>query len=177
MNENYAGKAVFEFQKQRLNVLISEVRQCCEDKRLFESLKFGLPPAEIGCLRLFKNERYLTVKGIADQLDVAKSRVTHLINSMNKKGLIYRMVDPADGRIKILRLTPEGRKIVDAVTRFQAGMHQKILSRLEPEDRNKVISGLELLRSAMQEVKEEMEIKTRKTAPNDRRQQRGMGGR
>lgn len=144
-------------QLQRLNQLIDEIRRCCDDKHLIEVEEFGLPYAEIRCLMLFGGERYLTVKGISERLEVAKSRVTKLVNSINEKGLAERTVDPSDGRVRLLRLTPAGREIVDRITAFQKQIQTKILEKLDPSDRSRVISGLEILRAAMQEAKSEME--------------------
>jgi DNA-binding MarR family transcriptional regulator len=143
-------------QMNRFQWLINEVQRCCEDKRLYESHRLGIPYAEIKCLMLFENERYLTVKGIAERLDVAKSRVTKLVNSVFDKGLIDRTDDPNDARIKLLRLTPEGKKVVASIKEFQQDLLGKILSRLDSEERGKVITGLELLRSAMEMVKESL---------------------
>jgi DNA-binding MarR family transcriptional regulator len=161
MNENLPSVeelgSVSEEQVVRLHVLIEEVRRCCEDRRLFEAAEVGLPYAEIRCLMLFGDERYLTVKGISGRLEVAKSRVTNIVNSINKKGLVERAPDPADGRVRLLRLTAKGRRIVEKIRIFQKCMEEKILQKLDPADRSRVISGLELLRAAMKEAKAEMQ--------------------
>jgi DNA-binding MarR family transcriptional regulator len=143
-------------QLKRLQELINDVQRCCEDKKLYESRIFGIPYSEIRILTLFENHRYLTVKGVSDILDVAKSRVTKLVNSMHEKGLICRTDDPSDARVKLLSLTKKGKKISEEVGVFQGEIQAEILSRLEPEDRSRVITGLELLRSAMQETKERL---------------------
>ncbi len=145
---------VLPCQMKRLQELINEVQRCCEDKRLYEAAKFGIPYAEIKILTLFGSERYLTAMGIAERLDVAKSRVTKLVNSMFDKGLIERMDDPKDARVKLLSLTIEGKKKASEIEEFQGEIQARILGTLEPEDRSRVIAGLELLRSAMREVKE-----------------------
>ena len=145
---------VLPCQMKRLQELINEVQRCCEDKRLYEAAKFGIPYAEIKILTLFGSERYLTAMGIAERLDVAKSRVTKLVNSMFDKGLIERTDDPKDARVKLLNLTVEGKKKASEIEEFQGEIQARILGTLEPEDRSRVIAGLELLRSAMREVKE-----------------------
>lgn len=160
MNEisgtNKYSSGIPERQLSRLSGLIEDVRRCCEDRLLVEAQQMGLPCAEIRCLLLFGDERYLTVKGIAQRLEVAKSRVTKLVNSMNEKNLIERAEDPGDGRVRLLRLTPQGRRVVERIQDFQKAMQAKILEKLDPEERRRVISGLELLRSAMHEVKDEI---------------------
>ncbi|MFW6081592.1 MAG: MarR family winged helix-turn-helix transcriptional regulator [Desulfosalsimonas sp.] len=160
MNEifdtNKYSSGIPEHQLTRIGGLIEDVRRCCEDRLLLEAQQMGLPCAEIRCLLLFGDERYLTVKGIAQRLEVAKSRVTKLVNSMNEKGLIERGEDPEDGRVRLLRLTRQGSRIVERIQGFQKTMLAKILEKLDPEERRRVISGLELLRSAMHEVKDEI---------------------
>ena len=101
MNNVYVktDEELLGYQISRLQDLINQIVHCCEDKRLYESQKFGLPYAELRCLMLFEGERYLTVKGIAQRLEVAKSRVTKLINGLTEKGLVEMIEDPRDALV------------------------------------------------------------------------------
>jgi DNA-binding MarR family transcriptional regulator len=130
--------------------------QCCEDRKLYESQKFGLPYAELKCLLLFNGERYLTVKGLAQNLDVAKSRVTKLINGLFEEGLVDTIDDPKDGRVKLISLTPAGQKKAKEVDAFHKEIHRKILLQMGEDERKKVLSHLELLRLSMEAVKEQL---------------------
>ena len=130
--------------------------ECCEDKKLYESNRFNLPYAELKCLMLFDGERYLTVKGIAQKLEVAKSRVTKIIDGLVEKGLVERMDDPKDARIKLINLTSEGRRKSEEIASFQREIHQKILLQMGTEERKSMLSYLDVLRSAMEAVKEQM---------------------
>jgi DNA-binding MarR family transcriptional regulator len=143
------------YQISRLQDLINEIVHCCEDKRLYESQRFGLPYAELRCLMLFEGERYLTVKGIAQRLEVAKSRVTKLVNGLVEKGLVETIEDPRDARIKLINLTPAGQAKSEEVADFHREIHAKILLRIGAEERLNTFSYLELLRSAMEAVKSE----------------------
>ena len=145
---------VLEYQSQRLQVLIGEMMHCCQDRMIFQSRKFDLPPAELKCLMLFGDERYLTVKGIASKLEVAKSRVTKILEGMEKKGLITRTDDPQDARIRLIALTPEGRRKFDEVGAFIRQMHRTILLNIEAEERKSVFTCLETLRAAMETAKQ-----------------------
>lgn len=151
-----AGKVdeeVLGYQAMRLQGLIGEMVRCCEDRKFFETEKFGLPYAELRCLLLFGGERYLTVKGIAQKLDVAKSRVTKIVNGLMKKGLVRQIDDPGDARIKLISLTPAGQEKSQEIAAFQRELHRQILLRLDADERKGVFSYLELLRSAMEAVK------------------------
>jgi DNA-binding MarR family transcriptional regulator len=158
MNENalQINEELLSYQSQRLRSLILEILQCCEGRKLFESEKFGLPYSELKCLMLFDGEHYLTSKGIAQRMDVAKSRVTKIINGLAEKGLVIQINDPEDARIRLIKLTREGRKKSDEIAAFEQEIHQKILLQISPEERNKVISQLEILRVAMEAVKEQL---------------------
>jgi DNA-binding MarR family transcriptional regulator len=144
------------YQSRRLQDLMREILQCCQERMLFESHKFGLPQAELKCLMLFDVERYLTVKGVAQKMEVAKSRVTKIADGLTKKGLIQDTEDPNDGRVKLLSLTPAGQKKLREIGTFVKDIHQKILYQIELDQRKTILSSLELLRSSMEAVKAEL---------------------
>jgi DNA-binding MarR family transcriptional regulator len=147
---------LLNYQALRLQELIGEMLRCCEDRKFFETEKFGLPYAELKCLLLFGGERYLTVKGIAQKLDVAKSRVTKIVTGLIKKGLGGQIDDPGDARIKLISLTPAGQEKAEEIAAFQRELHRQILLRLDADERKGVFSYLELLRAAMESVKEQL---------------------
>jgi DNA-binding MarR family transcriptional regulator len=151
VNEELLG-----YQTQRLQELIAEILKCCEDRKLYETGKFGLPYAELRCLLLFEGERYLTVKGIAQKLDVAKSRVTKIVNGLKNKVLVEQVDDPHDARIKLISITPAGKKKAQEITVFQRGLYRQILLHLDADERKGLFTYLELLRTAMEVVKEQL---------------------
>ena len=157
MNELYMTRdeELVGYRVSRLQDLINEIVHCCEDKRLYESKRFGLPYAELRCLMLFEGERYLTVKGIAQRLEVAKSRVTKLITGLVEKGLVETIEDPRDARIKLINLTPAGQEKSADIAAFNREIHTKILLTMGADERSNTLSYLELLRSAMEAAKSE----------------------
>jgi DNA-binding MarR family transcriptional regulator len=145
------------FQTERLQTLLREIHQCCEDRILFESHKFDLPQAELKCLLLFPGERYLTAKGIAQKMDVAKSRVTLIIEGLIRKDMVQRVEDPKDRRVKLISLTPKGLRKTEEIDLFVKGVHEKILLQMKPSERKAILSSLEILRACMEMVKAELE--------------------
>ncbi len=158
MNEKSAlnGADLLAYQVARLQELIAETVQCCQDRKLYESHKFSLPLAELKCLMLFDDQRYLTVKEIARHLDVAKSRVTKLVSGLLRKGLVDQMDDPRDRRVKLIALTPAGREKAKQIREFQRLIHRKLLLQMDVQERRSVLFYLEVLRSAMESVKAEL---------------------
>lgn len=158
MNKIEAGASdgLLHYQAQRLRDLIREILQCCQDRMLYETQRFSLPQAELKCLMLFEKERYLTVKGIAQKMEVAKSRVTKIIDGLLKKKLVQRIDDPRDGRIRLISLTPKGQKKSREIENFLRNIHQKILVQMEPKEKKTMLSSLELLRLSMEAVKAQL---------------------
>jgi DNA-binding MarR family transcriptional regulator len=150
------NQGLLQYQTQRLRALITEMVHCCEDRKFFESQKFGLPQAELRCLMLFDGQRYMTVTSMAEKLDVAKSRVTKILNGLLVKGLVEQVGDPKDGRITLVCKSPLGQRKSEEVESFYEEIHRKILMQIDSRDRKKVLSHMELLRSAMEAVKEQL---------------------
>jgi len=148
------NEELLEYQTQRLQDLIMELLECCEDRKLHEIGRFSLPYAELKCLMLFRGERYLTVKGIAQKLDVAKSRVTKLINGLFEKRLVNRIDDPEDARIRLISLSEKGKALTKEIEAFEKSIFREMLLQMEARERKDVLSNLETLRLAMEAVKE-----------------------
>lgn len=147
---------LLKYQTQRFQELMEQTLQCCQERMAYLSRKFDLPQAELRCLMLFIGERYLTVKTIAQKLDVAKSRVTKIIDGLLKKKLVDRIEDPRDGRVRLLTLTIEGEKKSLEINAFIRNLHEMILLELMPGERKGVIASLEMLRTGMEAIKKEL---------------------
>jgi DNA-binding MarR family transcriptional regulator len=139
-----------------LQQVVNAIVKCCEDRRIYENQKFGLPYTEIRCLLLFQEEGYLTVNEIAYRLDVAKSRVTKLVHGLLDKGLVERVEDPGDNRVKRISPTEEGRDKIREVEAFHKRIHMEILSQFNARDRSGVLTTLESLHNCMETVKQRL---------------------
>jgi DNA-binding MarR family transcriptional regulator len=69
---------------------------------------------------------------VADMLQQSHHAVVELIDRAEATGLVTRAVDPADGRRRLIGLTPQGEEILAALSslhrtelrRFRVEMHQ-----------------------------------------------------
>ena len=144
------------YQGEKLKELIEGIIHCCQERVLFQSQKFNLTPAELRCILLFKGEKYLTVKGIAQKLEVAKSRVTKIMEGLIHKKLVQCIDDPEDGRVKLFSLTPTGQKKTDEIDSFIKEIHHQLVVNLKIGDREPVLHSLGILRTSMEIVKERL---------------------
>ncbi|EGB13804.1 regulatory protein MarR [Pseudodesulfovibrio mercurii] len=136
--------------------LMESLFQCCRERLQYQSERFELPDAELRCLLLFEGERYLTAKGLAYRLNVAKSRVTKLVSALVRRGLLASLPDPADSRVKLLSLTPEGGRLIGEIARFRFEAHQAVLAWFNPEQRAELLHSLSLLSRHMKSVRDLM---------------------
>ena len=141
-------------QVEQFRRLVQRLFQCCQERMHCQSERFGLPDAEIRCLLLFGEERYLTAKGIAQKLNVVKSRVTKIVDGLIRKTLLKKIPDPEDSRVVLLCLTPDGHAKLKEVTRFMLDLHAQVLGLIRPDQRSTLLSNLEMLRLSMETVNE-----------------------
>jgi len=148
---------VSDSQLDNFRDLMTSLMRCCQERAQYQSDRFGLPDAELRCLTLFADERYLTPKNIAQRMNVAKSRVTRIVDGLRKRGLVKRSNDPEDSRISLLSLTPEGRALLDQLSEFMTQTHREVLAQFSQEQRQALISSLSSLKLSMESLKDKME--------------------
>ena len=158
MNNNQAqqNNAIPTYQVVQFQELIGRLFQCCQERMQYQCERFGLPDAELRCLMLFGEERYLTAKGIALKMNVVKSRVSKIIEGLLKKKLIQRIKDPEDSRISLLSLTSKGDEKLNDINDFLNDVHQQVLLQIAPDQRKTVLTNLDILKASMEAVKEMM---------------------
>jgi len=157
MNSTEANPiTVSEHQLQQFQSLMTRLYQCCQERMQYQSERFEMPDAELRCLLLFQDERYLTSKGISHKMRVVKSRVSKIIQGLLKKQLIQRIKDPGDARISLFSLTPAGQSKLEEITLFLQSIHFETLQQMAPEQRTTMLTNLDLLKASLEAVKELM---------------------
>jgi len=147
---------VSEYQLEQFQELITKLFQCCQERMQYQCERFHLPDAELRCLGLFGEERYLTAKGIALKMNVVKSRVSKIIDGLLKKNLIHRIKDPEDSRVSLLSLTSDGQKKLNEINEFLKNIHGQVLSQMAQDQRQAMLTNLDILKASMEAVKELM---------------------
>ena len=89
-------------------------------------------------------------------MNVVKSRVSKIIDGLIRKDLIQRIADPEDSRVKLLSLTSVGQKKINEIKRFMEDVHGQVLSQMAPDQRQTMLTNLDILKASMEAVKEMM---------------------
>jgi DNA-binding MarR family transcriptional regulator len=77
---------------------------------------------------------------------ITSGAMTVCLNRLERAGMISRRVSPDDRRVRIIRLTPKGRQLIDKVLTARFGDAKEILSHLSGKE---IASLNTLLRSAV----------------------------
>ena len=84
-----------------------------------------------------------SLQQLADELQVVPSTATRMCDRLVRKGLIRRAAAPQDRREVELTITPEGTRIVNAVTRRRRAEIKRIVAKMSKRRRTDLIAALE----------------------------------
>lgn len=76
----------------------------------------GIPFSRVRVLRRLVDGP-LTLKALAEAAIIDAPAATVNVNDLERRGLVERAADPANGRVKLVSITPEGRDMVARVAR------------------------------------------------------------
>ena len=82
---------------------------------------------------------------LAARIDYDRPTMTGVIDRLEAKGLVMREVDPNDRRARLLFLTPEGLRVLEAADRAAHESRDVLLGPLPPEERRQFMQLLEKL--------------------------------
>jgi DNA-binding MarR family transcriptional regulator len=96
-------------------------------------------------LLALREQETRTQAALAERIRADKTRLIPVLDELQDRGLIERHPDPADRRVRLLAITPEGRRLT---ARTQAAIQRnedKHLARLDPADREAFLRALQVL--------------------------------
>jgi len=134
-------------------------------KRLIETALAGLelPAEDYPFYVLIGAEGPWTPTGLAERLLMPLSTVIFRFKRLEGRGHAERVPNPDDGRSFLMRLTPEGRRLLDLARPAFRDYAEAVEARLGAARVDAIKSGLLALREAMDE-----ELAEREAAPKAR---------
>src|SRR5262250_1173369 len=92
---------------------------------------------------------------VAKAFGVTLPAVTHIVDRLEEKGLVTRGDHPADRRVYVLDLTRAGKALVVELEAIRLRGMERVLARMAPDDRRRVLTGLEALVDAAERASED----------------------
>lgn len=109
-----------------------------------DSVLADLPLAQTRILRLLFGESR-TVTALGEELDLTPSAVTQLVNRLQEAGLVQRLEDPDDRRVKHVALTARADEMMTARRERRVARMRSMLEMMPPERQQAVLGALEEL--------------------------------
>ena len=94
----------------------------------------NLTPEQYLVMDILWDAEVLSQQAIADIIQKDKNSVTKFIDSLEKKGLVYRQVNKTDRRVNNIVVSEEGMKLKTITTEVAIGMMRKVLKDIKEED-------------------------------------------
>jgi DNA-binding MarR family transcriptional regulator len=96
--------------------------------------EFDLSIGQAFSLLLMESSTSRSMKSYCQDYNCDAGNLTGLIDGLEEKGLVVREQDPADRRIKIIRMLPAGVRLQKKLLTRLAEMHQDMFSSLSTDE-------------------------------------------
>jgi DNA-binding MarR family transcriptional regulator len=120
--------------------------KCLGSERL---LRQGISMAQLHVLHLVESHGEMPMGRLADMLDVSLSNATGLIDRVEERGFVERTRVPSDRRMVMVRLTSNGRQMLDEIETVREQILRGVLDQLDPTQLAGVASAMADLRAAV----------------------------
>jgi DNA-binding MarR family transcriptional regulator len=124
-----------------------------KDKKIAESLDISC--SELNCLKNFMCREKLSVKDLAERLNITSGGVTKVVGQLEEQGILRRDMDPEDRRGIIVSLTTGGNSLIGKLKANSVSYYSEILEGLSEREIEIVSRGLELLNGAWDKTADE----------------------
>lgn len=94
----------------------------------------NLTPEQYLVMDILWDEEMLSQQAIADIIQKDKNSVTKFIDSLEKKGLVYRSVNKKDRRVNNIMVSEEGMKLKVKTTEVAINVMRNVLKDIKEED-------------------------------------------
>lgn len=120
--------------------------KCIGSERM---IKLGVSMTQVHVLSMLQRHGDVPMSRLADLIDVSLSNATGLIDRMEERGYVERVRVPDDRRVVIVRMTDEGRRVMDDMESLREHAFRAVLDRLAMEQLAGIDQAVADLRDAI----------------------------
>ena len=110
-----------------------------------ECAKAGLTSVQFAALTAIRENPDVDATRLSSLIAFDRSTLGNVLERLEAKGWILRSPSPQDKRIKVLRLSPVGSKVLDVVEPAVRRVQERLLEPLAPGERTEMMRMLEQL--------------------------------
>jgi DNA-binding MarR family transcriptional regulator len=122
----------------------------CQEKeeRLAEQLKISVP--EFRLVRIFRGEKKIPIKTLVERINLSGSRLTRILDSLEKNGYLARSIDPTDRRVITVTLSKKGIDLSGKLEENYIKFHEGILKDIPKELHAPMMQGMQNMLTSLQ---------------------------
>jgi DNA-binding MarR family transcriptional regulator len=103
-------------------------------RKLRQEAEPGITPSMLAALSSAERQGPLTMRDLCAAEQVQPPSMTRIVAALADAGLVAREADPDDGRVVWVRVTPEGRRLLDRSRRRKEAYLARALRTLDPDE-------------------------------------------
>jgi DNA-binding MarR family transcriptional regulator len=131
-----------------VNILNSRIKKCFIDK--LQENGINITPEQYLVMDILWEKSSISQQNIADIIQKDKNSVTKIIDSLEKKNLVIRVVDKNDRRINKIELTEEGSALEKITTEVAINFMNDVVKNIDTKD-------LDTFVNVMRQIKNNLE--------------------
>jgi DNA-binding MarR family transcriptional regulator len=120
-------------------------------RRLRQEAGGPLSPSMVSALATIDRQGEITLGDLAAAEQVQPSSVTAMVGRLERAGHAERRPDPADGRVTWIRLTTQGKRLLERERARKTAFLARRLGRLDPRDLAALAHAVEVLERLVEE--------------------------
>jgi DNA-binding MarR family transcriptional regulator len=105
--------------------------------------EFDLSFSQMKAIHFLHGHEDLSVKALGETLGLSLAAMSRAADELVQRGLVDRTEDPADRRIKRLRLTAKGRTLVQKMREVRMAGFEQFVATLSHKERAQLVKALE----------------------------------
>jgi DNA-binding MarR family transcriptional regulator len=132
-------------QAERVSVLIPQIAKNIRIANFIDNVRPGLTLSQVATLRLLEEARSgtLSMGQIAHELGVTLSTTSSLVDRLHREGLVARGVNDRDRRVVLVRLTTEGKTVIQRMLSLLTDLLTRLLAHLTEAEQESLAQAVE----------------------------------
>jgi DNA-binding MarR family transcriptional regulator len=122
--------------------LIRRAQQIAVAIFIEECAAFDLTPVQYAAMVAIQENEGIDATRLSAQIAFDRSTLGNVLERLEARGFVERYSSPDDKRVKLLRLTPQGRAVIRRAEEAVRRTQDRILAPLEPNDRRVLLQLL-----------------------------------
>ena len=131
-----------------VNILNSRIKKCFFDK--LQENGINITPEQFLVLDILWKEQSLSQQNIADIIQKDKTSVTKIIDSLEKKNLVRRVVDKNDRRINKIELTDDGFALEKVTTEVAINFMNDAIKDIDKQELDVFVNVMRKLKNNLE---------------------------